>query len=98
MRRKGKFMGFFKLFLGKSPEEAEKKADALFEAGEYGLAKMEYENGLEKWRKGAQGSEALEERLKEKLRKTREILAHPSTMRLQSSLSDSPWSLPRIRS
>ncbi len=68
-------MEFFKLFVGKSPEEAEKKADALFEAGEYGLAKMEYENGLEKWRKGAQGSEALEERLKEKLRKTREILA-----------------------
>ena len=68
-------MGFFKLFVGKSPEEAEKKADALFEAGEYGLAKMEYENGLEKWRKAAQGSEALEERLKEKLRKTREILA-----------------------
>jgi len=68
-------MGFLKLFVGKSPQEAEKKADALFEAGKYGLAKMEYENALEKWRKAAQGSEALEERLKEKLRKTREILA-----------------------
>ena len=68
-------MGFLKLFVGKSPEEAEKKADALFEAGEYGLAKMEYEDVLEKWRKAAQGSEALEQRLKEKLRNTREILA-----------------------
>jgi tetratricopeptide (TPR) repeat protein len=78
-RRKGKFMGFFKLFGGKPPEEAEKKADALFEAGEFGLAKMEYENGLEKWKKDAQGSEALEERIKKKLRKTREILARKRT-------------------
>jgi tetratricopeptide (TPR) repeat protein len=72
---KGTFMEFFKLFAGKSPEDAEKKADALFEAGEYGLAKMEYENGLEKLRKGAQERGELGKRLKEKLRKTREILA-----------------------
>jgi tetratricopeptide (TPR) repeat protein len=72
-------MGFFKLFGGKSSDEAEKKADALFEAGEFGLAKMEYENVLEKWKKDAQGSEALEERLKEKLCKTKEILARKRT-------------------
>jgi tetratricopeptide (TPR) repeat protein len=68
-------MGFFKLFGGRSPEEAEKKGDALFDAGEYGLAKMEYEDGLERLKKSAQGSESLEEHLKEKLRKTKEILA-----------------------
>ena len=68
-------MGFFKLFAGKSPEDVEKKADGLFEAGEYGLAQMEYDHGLDKLRKGAQGNEALHKRLKEKLRTTREILA-----------------------
>ncbi len=68
-------MGFFKLFAGKSPEDVEKKADALFEAGEYGLAQMEYDHGLDKLRKGAQASETLHERLEEKLRRTREILA-----------------------
>jgi tetratricopeptide (TPR) repeat protein len=68
-------MGFFKLFAGKSPEDVEKKADALFEAGEYGLAQMEYDHGLDKLRKGAQGSEALRKQLEEKLRRTREILA-----------------------
>jgi len=68
-------MGFFKLFAGKSPEDVERKADALFEAGEYGLAQMEYDHGLDKLRKGAQGSEALHKRLEEKLRRTREILA-----------------------
>jgi tetratricopeptide (TPR) repeat protein len=73
--RKGIFMEFFKLFAGKSPEDVEKKADALFDAGEYGLAKMEYENGLERWRKDAHGIGGLGERLKEKLRKTRELLA-----------------------
>ena len=68
-------MGFFKLFAGKSLEDVEKKADGLFEAGEYGLAQMEYDHGLDKLRKGAQGNEALHKRLKEKLRTTREILA-----------------------
>ena len=68
-------MGFFKLFAGKSPEDVEKKADALFEAGEYGLAQMEYDHGLDKLRKGAQGTEALHKRLTEKLCRTREILA-----------------------
>jgi Flp pilus assembly protein TadD len=75
MRGKGKFMGFLKLFVGKSPEEVEKKADALFEEGKFGLAKMEYENALEKRGKGAQATEALEKRLREKLRNTRELLA-----------------------
>jgi tetratricopeptide (TPR) repeat protein len=68
-------MGFFKLFAGKPPEDIEKKADALFEAGEYGLAKMEYDHALDKLQKDAQGSEELRKRLAEKLRRTREILA-----------------------
>jgi len=68
-------MGFLKLFGLKSPEDAEKKGDALFEAGEYGLAKMEYEDGLQKCGKTAQGYGALEGRFKEKIRKTKEALA-----------------------
>jgi predicted Zn-dependent protease len=68
-------MGFFKPFGRNSAEDAEKKGDTLFEARQYGLAKMEYENGLEKCRKGSRVGGALEERLKEKLSKTREILA-----------------------
>ena len=68
-------MRFLKPFGRKSPEDAEKKGDALFEAGEYGLAKMEYEDGLQKCGKTAQGYEALEGRLKEKICKTKETLA-----------------------
>jgi hypothetical protein len=64
-------MGFFKLFGRNSAEDAEKKGDTLFEARQYGLAKMEYENGLEKCRKGSRVGGALEERLKEKLSKPR---------------------------
>jgi tetratricopeptide (TPR) repeat protein len=68
-------MGFFKLFAGRSPEDVEKRADSLFEAGKYGLARMEYDHGLDTLEKGAQASEALRERLQEKLRRTKEILA-----------------------
>jgi len=68
-------MGFFKLFTGRSSEDIEKKADSLFESGQYGLARMEYDHGLEKMEKGAEANRALEQRLQDKLRRTKEILA-----------------------
>jgi len=68
-------MGFFKLLSGKSPEDIEKKADSLFESGQYGLARMEYDHGLEKVEKGTEANSALQQRLQEKLRRTKEVLA-----------------------
>ncbi|MEA2038850.1 MAG: tetratricopeptide repeat protein [Thermodesulfobacteriota bacterium] len=68
-------MGWQKLFSGKTPEQVEKRGDGLFAAGEYGRAGMEYEKSLDKWRKKAPCTEISEERLEQKIRKTREILA-----------------------
>ena len=68
-------MGLLKLFGKRSPEDVEKKGDDLFESGEYGLAKMQYEDALDRNRKAAQGKAALEKRLQEKLLNTREALA-----------------------
>jgi pentatricopeptide repeat protein len=68
-------MGFLKLFGKKPPEDAEKKGDAHFESGDYGLSKMEYEEALERCNRSPQGNEALEMRLTEKLLRTREALA-----------------------
>ncbi len=67
-------MGFLKLFSGKGPEEYERKGDRFFELGEYGAAKLEYETALDKTRKGP-GNAVLEERLREKMGKSREALA-----------------------
>jgi tetratricopeptide (TPR) repeat protein len=74
-KKREKRMGLLKLFGKKSPEDTEKKGDALFESGEYGLAKMEYEDALDRSRRAAQENAPLEERLKEKLLKTKEALA-----------------------
>ena len=58
-------MVFKKLFGGRSPQDAEKKADTLFAAGEYGRAKMEYESALEKWRRAGRAGEDFEGRVAE---------------------------------
>ena len=76
---KERHMGLRKLFRGTSPEQAEKRGDDLFAAGEYGRARMEYENSLNKWRKKAPDAGIPEERLEQKIRKTREILARQHT-------------------
>ncbi len=68
-------MGLFKIFAGKSPEELEARGDALFEAGEFGRGKIEYENALEKCRKKPDRDKALEGRLVEKSSRAREALA-----------------------
>ena len=39
-------MGLLNIFSGKDPEAFEQKGDILFERGEYGTAKLEYEAGL----------------------------------------------------
>ena len=66
---------FFGIFGGKSLEQREEKGDSLFEAGDYGLAKMEYENLVEKIIKGERKDPELEKRVIEKLDRTRELLA-----------------------
>lgn len=68
-------MGFLTLFTGKSPKDFENRGDALFEAGEFGPAKMEFEKGLEKCRKKPPQDKALEGRLLEKAGRAREALA-----------------------
>jgi len=68
-------VGFLKLFAGKGPEEYERKGDRFFKVGEYGSAKLEYETALDKVRKGQSGDAGLEDRLREKVKKSREALA-----------------------
>jgi len=68
-------MSFFGIFGGRSLEQREEKGDSLFEAGDYGLAKMEYENLVEKIIKGERKDPELEKRVIEKLDRTRELLA-----------------------
>ncbi len=68
-------MGLFKLFAKKTPEDMEARADDLLKAGEYGRAKIEYENALEKCRRKEPRDKDLEGRLLGKTSKTREALA-----------------------
>ncbi len=69
-------MGIWNIFGGKTPEDLEKKGDALFEAGDFGRAKISYEDALEKNRKGrGAGPPLMEVRLTEKIHRSREALA-----------------------
>ncbi len=68
-------MGFLKIFAGKEPAEYERKGDRLVEAGEYGLAGMEYEAALDKLHKRDPLDDGLKARLEAKLTKTKEVLA-----------------------
>ncbi|MFO7784653.1 MAG: hypothetical protein R6V25_08475 [Desulfatiglandales bacterium] len=68
-------MGLLKLFAGKTPKDLETRGDDLFEAGEYGLAKMEYDKGLDKCRKKSPRDMEQERRLADKARRSREALA-----------------------
>ena len=72
-------MGLLKIFTGKKPAEYERKGDSLVEAGEHGLARMEYEaalDALDKWHKSDPVDEGLKTRLEAKLTETKETLAH----------------------
>jgi predicted Zn-dependent protease len=68
-------MSFLKFFSGPTPEKLEKKGDALFKAGLWGQAKLEYERALVKAEKGSDLSPDWEAQLSGKIAETKEALA-----------------------
>ena len=67
-------MGFFRKLLGmESAAEIETEANGLFEKGEFGLAKLRYENVLDKL--GAEASDADRERVKGRITAARNAIA-----------------------
>ncbi|RPI51598.1 MAG: hypothetical protein EHM49_06935, partial [Deltaproteobacteria bacterium] len=68
-------MSFLKFFSGPTPEKLEKKGDALFKAGLWGQAKIEYECALVKAEKGSDLSPGWEAQLSKKIAETKEALA-----------------------
>ena len=68
-------MSLLKLFSGPSPEKLEQKGDALFEAGLWGRAKLEYERALHKLEKETGQENDRQHQLSAKIRKAREALA-----------------------
>jgi tetratricopeptide (TPR) repeat protein len=68
-------MGLFKFFSGKDPEEYEKQGDAYFDIGEFGAAKLEYENALHKLKKKRPDDTGYANRLQVKIVRSRESLA-----------------------
>jgi tetratricopeptide (TPR) repeat protein len=68
-------MGFLKLFRGKTPEDLETKGDALAEAGEFGRARMAYENALDVCLKKPPADPGLKTRLEKKVLEAQEDLA-----------------------
>ena len=68
-------MGFMKLFTGKDPEDYEKQGDRYFDAGEFGAAKIEYENALHKLEKKRPDDGDAARVLQGKIIRSRESLA-----------------------
>ncbi len=68
-------MGFLKIFSGKDPEEYEKKGDSLFSEKKYGLAKIEYETALEKYKKRYPDNTDIKNTIQSKITKSKEFLA-----------------------
>ncbi|MBN1225594.1 MAG: tetratricopeptide repeat protein [Deltaproteobacteria bacterium] len=68
-------MGFLKIFSGKEPEEYEKKGDSLFSEKKYGLAKIEYETALEKYKKRYPDTTDIKNTIQSKITKSKELLA-----------------------
>ncbi|MGA1875614.1 MAG: tetratricopeptide repeat protein [bacterium] len=68
-------MGLLNIFSGKDPEAFEQKGDILFEKGEYGTAKLEYEAGLSKLEKKFPERDDLKSRLQQKIIQTKNALA-----------------------
>jgi tetratricopeptide (TPR) repeat protein len=69
-------MAFLKIFAGKTPREHEHKGDVLFADNLWGKAKVEYEKALEKLKKNAASNDESKNRLREKIRRTKEALAN----------------------
>lgn len=68
-------MGFFNLFARPSPEKLEKKGDALLQAEQRGLAKLEYEHALDQLEQKGDTDPELLQRISEKLTTVKEGLA-----------------------
>jgi len=68
-------MGLFKFFSGKDPEEYEKQGDAYFDIGEFGAAKLEYENALNKLQKKRPDDTGYANRIQVKRVRSKESLA-----------------------
>jgi len=68
-------MGLLKFFSGKDPEEYEKQGDAYFDIGEFGAAKLEYENALNKLKKKRPNDTGDANRIQVKIVRSRESLA-----------------------
>lgn len=69
-------MGLLSIFSGKDPENYEQKGDALFEAGAYGKAVVEYERALDKLEKTSPWDEGYHQNIQDKIRTSKESLAH----------------------
>jgi tetratricopeptide (TPR) repeat protein len=68
-------MGLWSFFTGKSPEEMERKGDQYYAAGEFGIAKLEYERAFDKaLQKTPENQDAIAS-LREKIEKAKESLA-----------------------
>lgn len=68
-------MTILKLFSGPSPEKLEQKGDALFEAGQWGSAKLQYERALHKLEKNPGQEVDRRRQLSDKILQAREALA-----------------------
>jgi len=74
-------MGLLQFFSGKNPEDYEKEGDAYFDCDEYGEAKLQYENALNKLMKKQPDDSESTNRLREKIVRSRESLAVAHTKR-----------------
>jgi tetratricopeptide (TPR) repeat protein len=68
-------MGILNFFLSKDPEDYDRKGDALYEAGAYGKAIVEYERALEKLEKSSPWDDGYRNSLQDKIAGCREKLA-----------------------
>jgi tetratricopeptide (TPR) repeat protein len=68
-------MNFFQFFKGKTPLQHEQKGDRYFTSRAWGKAKLEYDTAIEKLEREPYPSKERAERLKEKLRDSKENLS-----------------------
>ena len=79
-------MSFLKLFSGPTPDKLEQKGDALFAAEKWGDAKQAHDHAFQKLEKQADRDTADINRILEKIRNTREALAHQHRMTAENYL------------
>lgn len=84
-------MGFLNLFARPSPEKLEKKGDALFEAEQWGLAKLEYDHALELLEKSADSGPDAQKRITGKLESVRTALANEHLQNAEGLIEGGFW-------